>query len=80
MSIHEHRLIARNLTLRGRVNGAFRLISFSCEALGIGLTGLLLQQAGVTLTILVFEGALIVLAAAATLNRALRKAKRIEDL
>jgi hypothetical protein len=31
-------------------------------------------------TILVFEGALIVLAAAATLNRALRTAKRIEEL
>src|SRR5689334_22342506 len=66
--------------LRGRVNGAFRLISFSCEALGIGLTGLLLQQVGVTPTILVFEGALIVLATAATLNRALRTAKRIEEL
>jgi predicted MFS family arabinose efflux permease len=66
--------------LRGRVNGAFRLISFSCEALGIGLTGLLLQQAGVTPTILVFEGALIVLATAATFNRALRTAKRIEEL
>ncbi|HKW21921.1 MAG TPA: MFS transporter, partial [Ktedonobacterales bacterium] len=66
--------------LRGRVNGAFRLISYSCEALGIGLTGLLLQQFGVILTILVFEGALIVLAAAATLNRALRTAKRIEEL
>jgi len=66
--------------LRGRVNGAFRLVAFSCEALGIGLTGLLLQQFGVMVTILVFEGALIVLAAAATLNRALRAAKRIEEL
>jgi predicted MFS family arabinose efflux permease len=66
--------------LRGRVNGAFRLVAFSCEALGIGLTGLLLQQFGVMVTILVFEGALIVLAAAATLNRVLRAAKRIEEL
>jgi MFS family permease len=66
--------------LRGRVNGAFRLVAFSCDALGIGLTGVLLQQVGVTPTILIFEGALIVLAVAATLNRALRKARPIEEL
>jgi predicted MFS family arabinose efflux permease len=66
--------------LRGRVNGAFRLVAFSCEALGIGLTGLLLQQVGVGATILVFECALVLLAVAAALNRALRKARPIEEL
>ena len=66
--------------LRGRVNGAFRLITFSCDALGMGLTGLLLQQVGVRATIMFFEGALIVLALAATLNRSLRKARPLAEL
>lgn len=66
--------------LRGRVNGAFRLFVFSCEALGTALTGLLLQQFGVLTTVLVFEGALILLALAATFNRALRTAKAIHEL
>jgi predicted MFS family arabinose efflux permease len=66
--------------LRGRVNGAFRLLTYSCDALGVGLTGLLLQQVGVRATIMLFEGALIVLALAATLNRALRKARPLAEL
>lgn len=66
--------------LRGRVNGAFRLIAFSCEAVGIGLTGLLLQQVGVLATIVVFEIAFVVLVAAATLNRSLRAARPIAEL
>jgi predicted MFS family arabinose efflux permease len=66
--------------LRGRVNGAFRLLTYSCDALGVGLTGLLLQQVGVRATIMFFEGALIVLAFAATLNRALRKARPLAEL
>ena len=66
--------------LRGRVNGAFRLFTYSCDALGLTLTGLLLQRFGVVVTVGVFEGALIVLALAATLNQALRTAKRIQEL
>lgn len=66
--------------LRGRVNGAFRLIAFTCEALSTALTGLFLQQFGVLTTILVFECALIVLASAATLNRSLRKARPLAEL
>ena len=66
--------------LRGRVNGAFRLFTYSCDALGMALTGLLLQRFGVLVTVSVFEGALITLALAATLNRTLRTAKRIQEL
>jgi predicted MFS family arabinose efflux permease len=66
--------------LRGRVNGALRLVFFSCDALGIALTGLLLQQIGVLPTLLCFEGALLLLAVAATLNRALRAAPPMSDL
>ncbi len=66
--------------LQGRVNGALRLVFFSCDALGIALTGLLLQQIGVLPTLLCFEGALLLLAVVATLNRALRAAPPIRDL
>jgi predicted MFS family arabinose efflux permease len=66
--------------LRGRVNGVFRLLFFSCEALSMALTGLLLQQVGILATILCFEGVLILLAIAATCNRALRKARPLTDL
>jgi predicted MFS family arabinose efflux permease len=66
--------------LRGRVNGAFRLLFFTCETLSLSLTGLLLQQFGVLATILCFEGALIVLAVAVTLNRAVRAARPLSDL
>ncbi|HEX6544133.1 MAG TPA: MFS transporter [Ktedonobacterales bacterium] len=66
--------------LRGRVNGAFRLIVFGCDALGTGLTGLLLQQAGVLATITLFGVMLLLLAIAATLNRPLRQARNIAEL
>ena len=66
--------------LLGRVNGAFRLIAFSCETASLGLTGLLLQQFGVTATIAVFEVALVVLAVAVTFNRGLRKARPLAEL
>ena len=66
--------------LRGRVNGTLRLLFFSCDALGLALTGWLVQQVGMLATILCFEGALIVLAGAATLNRTLRRARPLTDL
>lgn len=66
--------------LRGRVNGAFRIVAFGCETLSLALTGLLLQQFGVLATILCFEVPLIVLALAVTLNRALRTARPIAEL
>ncbi|HEY7358112.1 MAG TPA: hypothetical protein VH590_16645, partial [Ktedonobacterales bacterium] len=66
--------------LQGRVNGALRLAFFSCDSLGIALTGLLLQQIGVLPTLLCFEGARVLLALAVTFNRALRAAPPISDL
>jgi predicted MFS family arabinose efflux permease len=66
--------------LRGRVNGAFRLLIFSCDALGVGLTGLLLQQVGVGLTVAIFEAALLLLTAAALLSRSLRAARPFAEL
>ncbi len=66
--------------LRGRVNGAFRLVFFTCETVSIALTGFLLQQVGVLATILIFEGAFVLLAVAATLNRAMRHARPLSDL
>jgi predicted MFS family arabinose efflux permease len=66
--------------LRGRVNGAYRIVIYSCLALSRALTGLLLQQFGVLATILVFAVALVALALAATFNRALRKARPLADL
>jgi MFS family permease len=66
--------------LRGRVNGALRLIFFGCEPLGIALTGLLLQQAGVVATILCFGVVYVLLAVGVTLNRALREARPLADL
>jgi predicted MFS family arabinose efflux permease len=66
--------------LRGRVTGAMRLVFFTCDALGIALTGLLLQRIGVLWTILCFEGVLLLLAVLATRNRALRAAHRLAEL
>ncbi len=66
--------------LRGRVNGAFRLIAFTCETASLALTGFLLQQVGVTATVAIFGVALIGLALAATLNRDLRQARLLAEL
>ncbi len=66
--------------LRGRVNGVLRLVFYTCEAVSIALTGFLLQQVGVLATILIFEGAFVLLAIAATLNRAMRQARPLTDL
>ena len=66
--------------LRGRVNGSIRLVVFSCDTLGIALTGVLLQRVGVLATILCFDVALVLLAVMATLNHALRSARPIADV
>lgn len=66
--------------LRGRVNGAFRVLAYGCETLSLALTGLLLQRFGVLVTLAVFEVSLIALALAATLNRAMRTARPLAEL
>lgn len=60
--------------LQGRVNSAFRLISYSLRPVGIALTGVLLQSIGIAQTAVVFAIVLLVLALVATLNTHIRKA------
>jgi len=60
--------------LQGRVNSAFRLISYSLRPVGIALTGVLMQSIGIMQTALVFAMVLIVLAFIASLNASIRKA------
>ena len=66
--------------MRGRVTGAIRLAVFSADALGIALTGLLLQRLGAVATVLCFEVALVLLAVVATFNRGMRTARPLADL
>jgi MFS family permease len=64
--------------LQGRVNSVFRLLAFGFIPLGEALTGVLLQWVDVVPTVLVFGACLIVLAAAATSNPHVRRARPIE--
>src|SRR5206468_4538247 len=48
--------------LQGRVNSAFRLISYSLRPVGIALTGVLMQSIGTMNTAIVFALVLLVLA------------------
>jgi MFS family permease len=60
--------------LQGRVNSAFRLISYSLRPVGIALTGVLMQSIGIMQTAIVFAMVLLVLAFIASLNASIRKA------
>jgi MFS family permease len=60
--------------LQGRVNSAFRLISYSLRPVGIALTGVLMQSVGIIPTAIVFAMILLVLAIIASLNVHIRKA------
>src|SRR5438876_7545496 len=60
--------------LQGRVNSAFRLISYSLRPVGIALTGVLMQSIAIIQTALVFAMVLLVLALVASLNVNIRKA------
>jgi MFS family permease len=60
--------------LRGRVAGAYRLITYSCLTLGKALTGILLQRIGVLGTIELFALGFVLLALAATLSPPLHHA------
>lgn len=66
--------------LRGRVTSTFRLLTFSADALGIALTGVLLQQLGTRWTIAVIGAGLLMLALAATLDRGIRGARPLAEL
>jgi MFS family permease len=60
--------------LQGRVNSAFRLISYSLRPAGIAVTGVLMQFIGVVPTAVVFAIILTLLALVASLNAPLRRA------
>jgi MFS family permease len=60
--------------LQGRVNSAFRLISYSLRPVGIALTGVLMQLMGIVPTAAVFAVILALLALLASLNPSIRKA------
>jgi MFS family permease len=66
--------------LQGRVNSAFRLISYSLRPVGIALTGVLLQSIGIVQTAVVFAMVLLVLAIVASLNTHIRKAPPISQV
>ncbi|WP_161977565.1 MFS transporter [Dictyobacter kobayashii] len=60
--------------LQGRINSVYRLIVFSSNPVSVALTGLLLQNAGTKLTILLMTGGLMFIALSATLNPHIRRA------
>jgi MFS family permease len=60
--------------LQGRVNSAFRLISYSPRPVGIALTGVLMQSLGSMQTAIIFALILLVLAIIASFNVHIRKA------
>jgi hypothetical protein len=61
-------------TLQGRVNSVYRLFGLGSRPVSMALTGLLLQNGGTTLTILLMAGGLMLNALSATLNPHLRRA------
>ena len=61
--------------LQGRVNSVFRLLAFSFQPLGFALTGVLIEKAGPGVTVLVFFGAMLLLAVMTALNPHVRHAR-----
>ena len=66
--------------LQGRVNSIYRLILFGSQAIGLLLTGVLLQAIGPIPTVLVLFVPQFMLAVAATLNKPLRQAPRLSEV
>lgn len=66
--------------LQGRVNSAFRLISFTGRPAGLILSGALLQAVGSTSTVLLLALAPLCMAAAATLNGHVRHARPLREV
>ena len=63
--------------LQGRVNSTFRLLAFGLMPPGALCAGLLLERAGVAVTVAVFAAWSLLLAIATTANRAVREARPI---
>jgi hypothetical protein len=65
--------------LQGRINRAFRLISYSLRPLGLALTGLFMQFIGAVSTTIVVSIGLFLIAVAATVNPHIRKARPLHE-
>lgn len=65
--------------LQGRVNSAFRFISYGLRPVGVALTGVLMQFIGIIPTALVFAMILALLALVASLNASIRRALPLEQ-
>lgn len=66
--------------LQGRVNGVFRLISYSGAPLGLALSGLLLQNFGPYPTVVILGAGLVGLALLITLNPHVRHARPLSEI
>jgi MFS family permease len=60
--------------LQGRVNSSFRLIAFGFQPLGSAAGGILLERLGAAPTVVIFSGALALIAGATLLNPQMRRA------
>ena len=65
--------------LQGRVNSTFRLIAFGLQPLGAALSGVLLERAGTTPTVILFSMLYLLLAFTTTLNVHVQNAPPIEQ-
>ena len=74
---YSYRLALIPNALQGRVNSAFRLVAQGMRPLGVALTGVLLERAGATTTLLCFAGWLLAVALLTTANRYVRTAPPI---
>ncbi len=64
--------------LQGRVNSTFRLLAFGFTPLGAAASGLLLEYAGATATVLVFALWYLLLAVLTTFNDNVRRARPLD--
>lgn len=74
-----YRLALTPDALRGRVNSVARLIAFGFSPLGLALTGISLQYAGPKITVLLAVVVQALLALAAMLNGAIRRARSLAE-
>ncbi|MCL5783796.1 MAG: MFS transporter [Patescibacteria group bacterium] len=65
--------------LQGRVNSVFRFIIYSIIPLGMAITGIMLQNLGAKMTIIIFFFALIFLAVLATLSKELKSTQVVAE-
>jgi MFS family permease len=65
--------------LQGRVNSVFRLVLYTCQPLGLALTGVLIQRFGPIPAVLVLAAILAAFSLAATLYAPMRSAPKLAE-